>query len=174
MSDMVGRVKSERGLFEKIISYIPGYHGYKEKEVRRESDRLVRRQASSRLKKASDVFKRSLASGVALPESKRLSADRVISRLDLTKEKVAKSVGGYSGFFDAVKVREDRLDKVIGLDYDLISLSTSLKDRTESMTKEGVLAPTWSQDIEDLEEDIDKLEEALSKRDELLSQPAGE
>lgn len=169
MPDIVEKVKAERGLFERIISYIPGYHGYKEKEIRRESDRLVRQNAFSNLKKASDIFKRSLSYGSSLPESKRLPADRVVSRLDLVKERVAKAVGGYSGFFDAVKVREDKLDQIISLDYELVSLSASLVEQAEKTAKEVVLAPTWSQGVKDLEEGIGKIEEALKKRDELLS-----
>ena len=39
--DYLKKVKRERGLLEKIMSYIPGYRGYKEKELRRESDRPV-------------------------------------------------------------------------------------------------------------------------------------
>ena len=169
MSDVTGRVKAERGLFERIVSYIPGYHGYKEKEVRRESDRLVRHQVSRNLKKASDIFKRALAAGVSLSESKRFPADRVISRLDLMKERVAKAVGGYSGFFDAVKVKEDKLDKMISLDYELISLSSSFSERAEKIAKGGVVAPTWSEDLKDLEESIDQIEEALRRRDGLFS-----
>jgi hypothetical protein len=169
MSDITGRVKAERGLLERIVSYIPGYHGYKEKEIRRESDRLVRQQVFRNLKKASDIFKRSLTAGVSLSESKRFPADRLISRLDLIKEKVAKTVGGYSGFFDSVKVKEDKLDRMISLDYELISLSSSFSERAEKMAKDGVVSPTWHEGLKGLEEGIDQIEEALRRRDELFS-----
>lgn len=170
MPDVVEKVKAERGLFEKVVSYIPGYHGYKEKELRRESDRLVRQQAAAHLKRASDAFKRALSSGTSLPDTKRLAADRTIARLDLTKERVAKAVGGYSGFFDAVKVREDRLDRMITADFDLINLSATLMDQVNRVTKAGVLAPTWNQDVAEVEAQIDRLEDALRKRDEVISQ----
>ncbi len=171
MTDIVEKVKSERNLFEKITSYIPGYRGYKEKELRRESDRLVRQQASTSLKKASDAFKRSLGSAASLSEAKRLQADRVISRLDLAKEKVAKASSGYSGLFDAVKVGEGRLDQMIRLDYELVSLSEGLAEQAEKVRREGVLSPTWGQRLEGMDEGIGKVEDLLGKRDELLSQP---
>lgn len=169
MPDLVERVKAERGLLEKMLSYIPGYHGYKEKELRRESDRLVRQQAATHLKQASDTFKRSLSSAPSLPEVKRLTADRVVARLDLLKERVAKAVGGFSGFFDAVKVREDRLDRMITADYDLINLSVTLAERIEGVAKAGVLTPTWSQEMDEVEKQIGRFEDALRKRDDLLS-----
>ncbi|MEM2373418.1 MAG: hypothetical protein QXI11_03150, partial [Thermoproteota archaeon] len=42
MSEFVRKYEEERGLSEKIASYIPGYRGYKQKEVRREADKLLR------------------------------------------------------------------------------------------------------------------------------------
>ena len=52
MSDAYERIKGEQGLVEKIVSYIPGYHGYKEKELRRETDKLVREFSVQKLKEA--------------------------------------------------------------------------------------------------------------------------
>ncbi len=52
--DYLGKVKGERSLLERIMGYVPGYHGYKEKELRRESDRLVRMEAVNRLKSCQD------------------------------------------------------------------------------------------------------------------------
>ena len=31
--DYLGKVKGERSLLEKIMGYVPGYRGYKEKEL---------------------------------------------------------------------------------------------------------------------------------------------
>jgi len=44
---------------EKIASYIPGYAGYKEKEVRRETDALLRRHIASILSSAAAQLARS-------------------------------------------------------------------------------------------------------------------
>ncbi len=40
--DTYGQVKDQMRLSERILAVIPGFHGYKEKELRRESDRLIR------------------------------------------------------------------------------------------------------------------------------------
>jgi hypothetical protein len=59
--DYLAKIKEERTLTEKIIGYIPGYRGYKEKELRRESDRLVRMDVVNRLKDAKMIFRRHFA-----------------------------------------------------------------------------------------------------------------
>jgi hypothetical protein len=169
LPDVVEKVKAERGLLEKVISYIPGYHGYKEKELRRESDRLVRQQAASYVKRASDSFKRSLASGPNLTDAKRAAADRLLARLDLTKERISKAVGGYSGFFDAVKVREDKLDRMTTNDLDLINLCSALTDQINKVAKAGSASSGWAQLVEEAESQIDEIEGALRTRDDILT-----
>ena len=42
MGDLYERVSEDRSWLEKIVGKIPGYKGYKEKEMRRESDKLLR------------------------------------------------------------------------------------------------------------------------------------
>jgi hypothetical protein len=170
MPEIVDRVKTERGLLERVASYIPGYHGYKEKELRRESDRLVRQQAAAHLKRASDAFKRSLSAGANLPDAKRMVADRVVARLDLLKERVSRAVGGYAGFFDAVKVREDRLDRIVTADLELVSSASTLAQRVEQVAKAGATGATWSQELTSVEEQISQFEEALQRRKDILTQ----
>ncbi|MGB9842126.1 MAG: hypothetical protein ACPLKZ_05305, partial [Candidatus Bathyarchaeales archaeon] len=70
--DYLEKIKGERTLLEKIMSYIPGYSGYKEKELRRESDRLVRMEVVNRLKAAKMDFRRAFANPIAV---QKLSGD---------------------------------------------------------------------------------------------------
>ena len=42
MSANYERIKGERGRLEGFLGKLPGYKGYKEKEMRREADRLLR------------------------------------------------------------------------------------------------------------------------------------
>jgi len=51
------RSKTQTGLLEKIELIIPGFRGYKEKELRRESDKLVRNQIYQRLYEAEALVK---------------------------------------------------------------------------------------------------------------------
>src|SRR5213083_3468858 len=55
------RVKSQTGILEKIELLVPGFHGYKEKEMRRESDKLIRNQIYQKLSdaeaQAKDIYR---------------------------------------------------------------------------------------------------------------------
>ncbi len=41
-NDVYSDVKGQMRLSERIAAFIPGFRGYKEKEIRRESDKLIR------------------------------------------------------------------------------------------------------------------------------------
>ena len=42
MTDLTSQIKDQRGGFAKILSKIPGFKGYMEKETRRDADKIVR------------------------------------------------------------------------------------------------------------------------------------
>ena len=69
-------VSFKKHTIEKIASHIPGYAGYKEKEVRRETDALFRRHIASILSSAAAqlVLSPTDARAVEVFESKRMSA----------------------------------------------------------------------------------------------------
>lgn len=174
MFEMSERQKVEGGLrlFERLIGAIPGFKGYKQKEVRRESDRLVRTQAAVNLSQALDVFKRSLAaSKPPLSEEKMRVANEVSARLDGLKEKTSKALGGYSGFFDAVKVKEEKLDQVLELDYGLITQSKAIGELAVKVSRVDTSSPEWKMLTDELKERVDRFEESLRERERILSTP---
>ena len=49
MSDQIfDKVKSDMDPFKKILSYIPGFKGYMERQARRDSDKLLRETIADR------------------------------------------------------------------------------------------------------------------------------
>jgi hypothetical protein len=136
--ERVEKAKGEYALLEKALSYIPGYRGYKEKEIRRETDRLVRMQASSRLKDAIDTLRRSLALvAPRMGEGDRELAERVLSRFDAIKQRTERAVSGYAGFFDVVKVREEKLNRMLEYDVGLLGKAEELRTLSESLPSAG-------------------------------------
>lgn len=129
MSNIIGRVRDEQTLLEKIASYVPGYHGYKEKELRREADKIVRKYLVDKLNEIkmilNDVFKEIADSNDVETFS---TANRVSATLDRFINKIEHANYGYSGFFDAVKVKEEKLDKLLEFDYNILENIKSLKD----------------------------------------------
>jgi len=117
MSDLLSKISETRGGFEKLVGSIPGYKGYKEKEMRREADRLLRetlaRKYEEQWSRLNGVQKRLLGSGgIEHMDEVESAATKLRGFID----KLKTAAMGYSGFFDAVKVKEDALDKLYQFD----------------------------------------------------------
>ena len=109
------------GLVESILRHIPGFHGYLEKEFRRDSDALQRQWLADRLQQA----KRSLgAISLQLVDAGRLPLltrfDRLRAQLDLVIAPIRGAWQGYSGVFDLVKVNTAVLDQIY--EHDLAAM----------------------------------------------------
>ncbi len=115
------KVKGEMRLSERILAELPGFRGYKEKEIRRESDRIIRNHLYRKLNQAKEDLRRVFQK---LSDYRRYEfltdMDRLMARLDRIAEKINHASYGYTGFFDAVKVEEPDLDRMIKFDAELL------------------------------------------------------
>jgi hypothetical protein len=165
MPDVVEKVKGERSLSEKILSYIPGYSGYKEKELRRETDKLVRDQAVMKLKDAKVALNESIRE---IADSGNTSAfqyaNRSIAALDRVTSKIKYADYGYSGFFDAVKVKEDKLDKLIEFDLTLLNVADYVKESASNVTGQ----PDMDKAFNDFRKKLVQLETDFNNRENII------
>jgi uncharacterized membrane-anchored protein YjiN (DUF445 family) len=169
--DYLGKVRGERSLLEKIMGYIPGYRGYKEKELRRESDRLVRMEVVNRLKTAKTAFRRtfanpSLVQKLSGEDSYRF--DALNSRLDRVTQRIDRAVAGYAGMFDAIKVKENKLDSVIQHDLSLIERAESIKADVEKTVSIEPGTDEWRTAMDALVSKIEELDSLVNERSNLL------
>jgi len=125
-------VSRELTLLEKLLMLIPGYHGYKQKELIREDDKLVRERAATELDEARILIEKIMPSfsgdWATLEKLDSLRKD-----LEFLAQKIRHASLGYSGYFDRVKVREDELRKLLEYDYQLVTLSKELRETIEKM-----------------------------------------
>jgi uncharacterized coiled-coil protein SlyX len=120
-NDVTSNVQGQMRLSERIAAFVPGFRGYKEKEIRRESDRLIRNHLYLKL----SVERNDLREINQKLADRRYfdvltDMDRLSAKMDRVVEKVNHASYGYSGFFDAVKVKEDSLDRMIAFDNKLL------------------------------------------------------
>ncbi|NIN65618.1 MAG: hypothetical protein GTO63_13175, partial [Anaerolineae bacterium] len=122
-----------RGALEKLIGMIPGYRGYKEKEMRREADKLLRMHLSQRFQeqrsKLSSIQDH-LASEGKLEDLGLL--ERIMLQLQLLIDRLRVAEYGYAGLFDALRVKEDELDALYIYDN---ALTVSVSQLAEMMDK---------------------------------------
>jgi hypothetical protein len=144
MTDLYEQIKGDRGRIESFIGKIPGYKGYKEKEMRREADKLLRDALARRLeeqwRRLPDVQKQ-LLSNVQIQWLD--DVEGATMKLQLFIDRLKTATYGYAGFFDAVRVKEEELDKLYNFDLALdehVGEITAAIDALSSaaMSKEGI------------------------------------
>ena len=168
-----GDVKGQMRFLEHLETLIPGFSGYKEKELRRESDKLLREALAKRLRDVDAVLDEAYGSVV---ESKMTEAyphfNTAVALMDKAISKVEVADYGYAGFFDAVKIREDALDAVYEYDkglFDdvdaLLEKAAALASAAESEDKEEVLklVKEMKKLLMDFDKKLDKRKSVLLK-----------
>jgi len=169
--DVYSEAKSQMRLSERIAAAIHGFRGYKEKELRRESDRLIRNHLYLKLSNAKATLK-TISQKMA---DRRYfdvltDMDRLLAKMDRVSEKVNHASYGYSGFYDVVKVKEDSLDKMIDFDNQLVDGVNSLATAIDAFKTE--LAGGETKNMKDRRQSrtdqLEGFEDTFDKRDEVI------
>ena len=170
-NDVYSDVKGQMRLSERIAAFIPGFHGYKEKELRRESDRLIRNHLYLKLSiEKTDLREISQKLADRRYFDVLTDMDRLLAKMDRVVEKVNHASYGYSGFFDAVKVREENLDRMIDFDNQLLeginALTTEI-DAFKADLASGVTANLKTR-VQNVTDKLESLEDTFDKRNEVI------
>jgi hypothetical protein len=127
MSDLYGKVTDDQDILRKLMSKIPGFSGYIERGNRRDADKLLRESIAERYeavwKKVGNIQK-DLASQQELEYIDDL--DGATTKMRTFIDKVRGASYGYSGFFDAVKIKEDALKRIYEYDLTLVDGAETL------------------------------------------------
>ena len=161
------KMKGDMSLTERIALYIPGYRGYKEKNLRREHDRAVRNELSRAIqgtKADLATIQRELVSQPNL----MLDVERIRTKVDRYDVDVRKAVNGYSAFHDAVKILEDDLDRLVKWDAELIDDIQLMRQATSDLLRSVDDADEVKAEIRNLERGIDGLIEAYLQRESVM------
>jgi len=165
------RAKSQTSLQEKIELAIPGFHGYKEKELRRESDKLIRNQIYQKLSDAESQAKDTYRSLVNQGANDSWDdTDHLLSRLDRVMERINHSEYGYAGFFDVTKVKEPDLDRMMTYDMQLLQMADSVTNTIQAL-KDSVdnnRLPEARGKVGDAMKAVDALENAYDGRKQII------
>jgi hypothetical protein len=112
---------------------LPGFRGYKQREQRREADKIVRDYIYNVLEHAKDDLTSCFQ---ALSDAKATELlepmNRLTAQLDRVAEKINHGAYGYSGFFDAIKIEEPELDRMLDYDTQLMDSARKFSEATAS------------------------------------------
>ncbi len=157
--DMLDKARAAQNAAERLANQVPGFKGYRERELRRDADQLTREHLAGRL----EGLKQPLAElSVEISRSGDLSGINRIEtarkRLDATIARIRYANRGYHGFFDAIKVDEAALGRVYDLDLALLDGVGAILGTQASRVP----------DVETLIENLDALGTRLGEREAIL------
>ena len=122
----------EKNKFEKLLEKIPGIKGYKEKEARRDTDKLVREAIARRFEEQWDRIagiQRDLLKTGNLLFVGDLESGAIKIRQFIDRVKTASY--GYAGLLDVVKVDDAALQQLYDYDLYLFKLADSVKSAVD-------------------------------------------
>ena len=170
-NDIYEKGKDEMRLPEKIAAELPGFRGYKEKELRRESDKLIRNDLYGKLLKARSDLKEVFEQ---LAQQRRLEVltdmDMLVTRYDRVAEKINHASYGYAGFFNVLKVDEGKLDKMIEFDAQLITQVQAIVDEASAFKKDtsNNVYENAKDHIQKTNNTLETLEDTFGQRGEII------
>jgi len=168
---IVEKAKEEMRLSERILAALPGFRGYKEKEIRRESDRLIRNHLYQRLMEGRADLRATFQTLSDRRVQEVLSdMDRLTMRFDRVSEKINHASYGYAGFFNIVKIEEEKLDKMIEFDNGLLDGVDNIIEEVNTFRKEATRQDFQNarNHITNLNDMLEALEETFEQRHEVI------
>jgi hypothetical protein len=145
MSDLLGRIREEQDIFGKLLGKLPGFSGYFDREQRRTADKILREAIAARyeeLWRRISALQRDLISQGGLMYVDDLEGAAIKLRQFIDRVRTASY--GYAGFFDAIKIRSEELERLYQYDLWLLSLvdeiSRAIDHVDSSMGTDGLPA----------------------------------
>jgi hypothetical protein len=121
MGDLLDQVTSGQDPFTKLLGKIPGFKGYIDRTSRRSADKILREQIAdeySALRKRIGEIQQDMVSAGELMYLDDL--ETAATKLQTFIDKISTASYGYSGFFDAVKIKSEELAKIYEFDVALL------------------------------------------------------
>ena len=169
LGDLTEKVQSSQNAFERLVSRIPGFGGYKQKEQRREADKLLRlyvaRQYEEQLARLNGV-QAELASQGDLRTL--LALERATTKLQLLIDRLKNASYGYSGLFDAVKVDEAALDKLYEFDRGMVDGAATIAAVLDRLSGAVSLQQSASAEARELTAVLEELNATFSRRQDVI------
>jgi len=134
MNDILDRVTGESNFFKKILSKLPGFKGYVEREERRNADKLLRESIALKFEaiwqRISALQKDAISNGdleiVDDLESAALKIRQFVDRIKTASY-------GYAGFFDVINIEQDELDEMYKYDLVLLELEDEMNRSVDNV-----------------------------------------
>ena len=162
--------KENRGIFERICLWIPGYRGYRQKNIRRDVDKEVRAQVARTIEESKTVLSTIQRGVVELGDIQMAkTVERIRVKTDTYLKNIESAEAGYSGIWEVTKTKEGELEAVMEWDAKLIESGQDLKKLLNSiMDKVDSGSSDIKADIREVERFLDDLDAGLGTRMQVI------
>lgn len=172
MSDLYEQIVADRGTFEKILGWIPGFKGYLDKGYRRTADRMIRDYVAGELTQCVgrlvEIERRILdVDGGLMMMS---DTNSVKTKLQTFRDRVQTAAPGYSGFMETVKVGAEELERIYAFDEAQIRFAHRINDGLDGLDAAVMANEGVREAIQSLDRLTIEANQAFSLRDQVITQ----
>ncbi len=160
-------IKDDMSIIERIKMYIPGYGGYRERNVARDADRAVRKEVSIAIQGTKADLATIQRELIGRPEL-MMDVERIRTKVDRYDVSIQKAVNGYSGFRDTVKIEEEELNALMRWDAQLIEDIRLMRQATADLLESVDEGRESKAEVRNLERGIDGLMENYNRRESVM------
>jgi hypothetical protein len=169
-NNLYDQIVADRGKLQNWMSRIPGLRGYQEKGARRDADRMIREyiagQLESRLNRFVGLEKQILQSGgMALMSQSRDAKTKFQTYIG----KVKAAAPGYSGFFAAVKIGDEELERLYAFDEAQIRYLDQFDEKLDALEQAAQSGEGLEAAIQDVYNLSQEAMQAFELRDDVLT-----
>ncbi|WP_297535589.1 hypothetical protein [Thermococcus sp.] len=161
----------ETSIVEKLELLVPGFHGYKKKELLREDDRLIRGKVADLLAQAKRELERALQRCAMVNCQQLMGIENLRKKLMMLHSRVLHAEAGYRGYFDRIKFREEELKRLLEYDAKMIELAEGILSEAKNLNAQIANPQALGMAVLNLDDKLVNFEEVLGQR---MSFAAGE
>ncbi len=154
----------ETSIFEKIELLVPGFHGYKKKELLREDDRLVRGRVAEILEQAKRELERALQRCAIVGCPQLVAIENLRKKVMMLEGRIKHAEAGYRGYFDRIKFKENELKKLLEYDARMIEDAQGVLEKAKAINSAVASPQQLGMAVLDLEDMLNELEGVVSSR----------
>lgn len=170
MEELKKKIEAPANSLQELMMKIPGYEGYHNREARRDADKIQRTFLADNLKKAKS--KMVYLSG-PLSRSPNLEhvgeIDRISKIFDKVIDRIRYADYGYAGFFDALKINEEELDKLYEFDGSLANYISVISESLIALESAVDSGEGIKEKLKSTEKLIKELDIKFDEREKLIT-----
>lgn len=170
MTDPLGKITEGKGLVGKIRNFLSGFLGYVDQGNRRDADKMLREVIAQRFEEQwgrISGLQRDFISQGEIEYVDDLEAAAIKIRTFADRIKTASY--GYAGFFDAINIKAEELEKIYTFDLELLEkceqLARAVDNIQQSIGTDGL--PASIRNLVSLSQEVI---DTYNRRDEVILQ----